>query len=311
MTERRPVLLLDGLVFPEGPRWRASDNLLYFSDVLGEEVVAVGLDGERRTVVEMDEPPSGLGFMPNGDLLIVATGQNKVVRLEASLVQRAVREGTPALVSDLVEHGDVSTPEGTGCNDMVVAADGTAYVGTWMPGLDEAVVAGPGNMPGQSFIVMVRPDGSSEIAADRMTFPNGACISPDGRKLVFAETFGFRLTAFDIGEDGSLSNKHLFADLGAPTDGICMDAEGAVWTACPYFQFGDSGGYVRVADGGKVLDVIRVVDDPGKCAYACMLGGPERKHLFLCESTVLGGSRGPGDGRVRVVEVDVPGAGIP
>ena len=129
-------------------------------------------------------------------------------------------------------------------------------------------------------------------------------ISPYGKTLVVAETFANRLTSFDINSDGSLKNKRIFADIGAPTDGISMDEEGCVWVALPSYKFGGHGGWVRVKDGGEILDEV-VTNTHG--AFDCQLGGPEKKHLFLLEASILGQPRDKGDGRVRVVEVEVPG----
>ena len=121
-------------------------------------------------------------------------------------------------------------------------------------------------MPAFSYIVSVPLGGEARIAADRMTFPNGAVISPDGKTLVFAESFGFRLTAFDVASDGSLQNRRVWADLGVPPDGICLDEEGCIWVAVPYFEYGGPGGYIRVREGGELLDRI---DVEGYSAYAC------------------------------------------
>jgi sugar lactone lactonase YvrE len=141
-----------------------------------------------------------------------------------------------------------------------------------------------------------------------MNTPNGCVLTPDGATLIVAESFGFRLTAFDVAADGSLSNRRPWADLGAPPDGICMDEEGCVWVAVAYFEYGGPGGFVRLAEGGEVKGRI---DVEGHAAYACTLGGPEMRTLFLCESAVLGRDRHPGDGRIRAVEVEVPGTGSP
>jgi sugar lactone lactonase YvrE len=156
-------------------------------------------------------------------------------------------------------------------------------------------------------LVLARPDGSSEVVADRVCFPNGGAITADGKTLIVAETFAFTLTAWDINHDGTLSNRRPFANLAAPTDGISLDVEGCVWVACPYFSYGDSGGWVRVADGGEIKQVIPL-SDPDKSAYACMLGGIDGRDLYLCESTVLGRERFQGDGRVRKVRVEIPRA---
>jgi len=293
-------LVADDLFFPEGPRWRDGEQKLYFSDVMAGKVSRVDSEGAVETVFEPGEFPSGLGFLENGDLLVVATASNEVVRLASDLV----RAGS-AKRSDSIHHADISTPYGTGNNDMVVAANGNAYAGAYVPGLSEEVPPGPANPPQFGNLVLARPDGSTQIVADRVCFPNGAAITSDGKTLILSETFAFTLTAWDIEDDGTLSNRRPFANLAAPTDGISLDAEGCVWVACPYFSYGDSGGWVRVADGGEIKQVIPL-EDEDKSAYACMLGGADGNDLWLCESTVLGRDRFQGDGRIRKVRVHVP-----
>jgi sugar lactone lactonase YvrE len=293
-------LIADGLFFPEGPRWRAEEQKLYFSDVMAGKVSRVGDEGAVETVFEPGEFPSGLGFLDNGDLLVVATESRAIVRLAADVVLAG-----SAKRSDSSHHADISTPFETGNNDMVVAPNGNAYAGAYLPGLSEEVPPGPANPPQFGNIVLARPDGSSQVVADRVCFPNGGAITPDGKTLIVAETFAFTLTAWDIEDDGTLSGRRPFANLAAPTDGISLDDEGCVWVACPYFSYGDSGGWVRVADGGEVKQVIEL-EDADKSAYACMLGGADGRDLWLCESTVLSRERFAGDGRVRRVRVDVP-----
>ena len=295
-------MVADGLFFPEGPRWRADEGKLYFSDVMAGKVSRVGEDGAVETVFEPGEFPNGLGFLENGDLLVVATESREIVRLSADVVAAG-----GAARSDSSHHADISTPFGTGNNDMVVAPNGTAYAGAYLPGLSEFEAPGPTNPPLFGNLVMARPDGSTEIVADRVCFPNGGAITSDGKTLIVAETFAFTLTSWDIEDDGTLSNRQPWANLAAPTDGISLDAEGCLWVACPYFSYGDSGGWVRVADGGEIKQVIEL-EDADKSAYACMLGGADGRDLWLCESTVLGVERFAGDGRIRRVRVDVPAA---
>ncbi len=296
-------MVVDGLFFPEGPRWRAEEGKLYFSDVLAGKVLRLDDAGQVETVFTPGEFPSGLGSLENGDLLVVATESHQVVRVP----KLAVLAGN-ATQADSVVHADISTPYGTANNDMVVAPNGTAYAGAYLPGLTEKAPPGPANPPRFGNIVMARTDGSTQIVADRVCFPNGGAISPDGKTLIVAETFAFTLTAWDINDDdGTLSNRRPFANLAAPTDGISLDAEGCIWVACPYFSYGDSGGWVRVADGGEIKQVVKL-EDPDKSAYACMLGGPDGRDLYLCESAVLGRDRLQGDGRIRKIRVDVPAA---
>ena len=305
---RTPEILADGLFFPEGPRWRtagmlaaaaadsAGEGRLFYSDILGKKVMSLGLDGSLEEIAEVPGMPSGLGWLPDGTLIVVSVMDGKLM---------AVRRG------GLEEIADMMAVTGNLCNDMVVDAGGGAYIGSPAGGWDESKIPNPGNMQGFGSVVLVGQDGDrfeSRIVADRVTCPNGACITPDGKTLIFAESIGFRLTAFDIAEDGSLVNRRPWADLGAPPDGICMDEEGCLWVALCYFEYGGPGGYVRVREGGEIADRI---DLEGYSAYACTLGGSEMRTLFLCESKVLGQERFPGDGRIRAVDVDVPGSGSP
>lgn len=306
MAAGRPEVLVGGLTFPEGPRWRAPGDRpgpadsggvarLWFSDVLEGKVKTVDMGGNLEVVASMDRGwTSGLGWLPDGTLAVVSVDDGRLM---------AVREG-----GSFEEIADMQAVTGFMCNDMVIAADGTAYIGSAGPGLDEGKPPGPGNMAAFGYIVAVPHGGAPRIAAERVTFPNGPAITPDGATLIFAETFGFRLTAWDIGRGGELSNQRLWADLGVPTDGICLDEEGCAWVAVPYFEYGGPGGYVRIAEGGELRQRI---DVDGYSAYACTLGGPDRRTLFMCESSVLGLPRNRGDGRIRTVEVDVPGTGSP
>ena len=262
-------MVADDLFFPEGPRWRAEEEKLYFSDVMAAKVSRVDDGGVVETVFEPGEFPSGLGFLGNGDLLVVATESRAIIRLDSSQVIAG-----SAKRSDSMHHADISTAFGTSNNDMVVAPNGNAYAGAYLPGLSEEYPPGPSNPPLFGNMVLARPDGSSQVVADRVCFPNGGAITPDGKTLIVAETFAFTLTAWDIEDDGTLSGRRPFANLAAPTDGISLDAEGCVWVACPYFSYGDSGGWVRVADGGEITQVI-ALEDADKSAYACMLGGED------------------------------------
>jgi sugar lactone lactonase YvrE len=284
--------ILTDLFFPEGPRWSKAQGCLYFSDILGKGVFRLTTSHQAVSLFDPGEKPSGLGWLPNGDLLVVLTESQTVVRL-------------PKGADSVQPYADLSTDLGTQCNDMVVGPDGTAYAGLFLPGLTEAVPPGPENPPRLGYVMRVCAGGATDLVASRVSFPNGGAITPDGKTYILAETFAYMLSAWDIHSDGSLGHRRPFAYLGVPTDGISLDAEGCVWVACPYFQYGDSGGYVRVADGGDIKQVIRV-EDPNISAYACCLGGQDGRDLYLCESTVLGKTRHPGDGRIRRVRVDVP-----
>ncbi len=279
---REGRLVLDGLVFPEGPRW--FEGRLWFSDMHAHEVVAVTPEGERETIVEVPNQPSGLGFLPDGRLLVVSMTDRKLLRLDPD---------------GLWEVADVSELAPFHCNDMVVDAEGHAYIGNF--GFDLMA----GDPPKATTLVHVTPDGEASVVADEMQFPNGAVITPDGGALIVAESWGQRLTAFDIEADRTLSNRRVWADLGFPPDGICLDADGAMWVAVPT----NPGALVRVAEGGDVLERIEVSD---MGVYACMLGGEGRRTLFSLEAPTSNPQPGdPRRGRIRAFDVEVGGAGLP
>ena len=283
--------LLDGLRFTEGPRWY--DGALWFSDMHDHRVLRVTPDGAATTVAEVnDDEPSGLGWLPDGRLLVVAMETQRLLRVD--------QDGS------IATHADLSAAARGDLNDMIVAADGTAYVGD----MGQRVQEGGARVPGQTF--MVRPDGMWSVAADDLSSPNGHVLSEDGRTLIVAESGGACLTAFDVAADGTLSGRRQFAALTTPVagmpavaDGICLDAEGAIWYADPL------GGFVaRVREGGEVTD--RIPFD-GVIPVACVLGGPERRTLYMCVAahwrrSELGDKR---TARIDAVEVDIPGAGRP
>jgi sugar lactone lactonase YvrE len=280
---RERTVLLGGLGFAEGPRWH--EGRLWFSDMGAGHVVAVDLDGRAEVVVEVTGRPSGLGWLPDGRMLVVSMGGRRLLRREAG--------------GELVEHADLGGLASFDCNDMVVDGRGRAYVGN--AGFDLSV------RPLQvrpAEVVLVTPQGDARVVDDEVVFPNGSVVTPDGSTLIVAETFGQRLTAFTIAEDGSLTDRRPFALLdGVAPDGICLDTEGAVWVA-------DATGAtcLRVREGGDVVDRV----DTGRGCFACMLGGPERRTLFLLTAE---GFQGAAIRRrtaaIEQVEVDVPGAGWP
>ena len=276
-----PEVLIDGLRFPEGPRWH--HGRLWFSDMHSKRVLAVDLDGRTETIVEVPQDPSGLGWLPDGRLLVVSMRDRKLLRLDPG---------------GLVEVADLSGMAPFHCNDMVVDGMGRAYVGNF--GFDLHA----GQQQVATGLILVEPDGRAKIAAEDLRFPNGTVITPDGRTLIVGESFGACLTAFDIAEDGTLSGRREWARMErAVPDGICLDAEGAIWVASPV-----SGCVLRLREGGEVTHRIEVE----KQAFACMLGGPERRTLFICTSA----TSDPNEtkertGRIEHVEVDVPGAGLP
>jgi sugar lactone lactonase YvrE len=277
----RPETLIDGLRFPEGPRWH--DGRLWFSDMHSQQVLAVDPNGRTETIATVPHDPSGLGWLPDGRLLVVSMRDRRLLRLDP--------EG-------LVEAADLSEAAPHHCNDMVVDAEGRAYVGNF--GFDLHA----GESPVDTTLALALPDGRVSVAAEKLRFPNGMVITPDGRTLIVGETFGACLTAFDIAEDGSLSGRREWARMqGAVPDGICLDAEGAVWVASPV-----GGVVLRLREGGEVTHRIEVEHE----AFACMLGGPERRTLFLCTAASSDPSQTDSrTGRIEQVEVDVPGSGLP
>jgi sugar lactone lactonase YvrE len=282
MTDRVGTVLVEGLRFPEGPRWH--DGRLWFSDQHDRRVLTVDTDGAVEVIVEVPNFPSGLGWLPDGRMLVVSMHDRRLLRLDPSGLTE---------VADLSEHATWH------CNDMVVDSVGRAYIGNFGFDLDG------GAAPVTAAIVRVDPDGSMRVAADGIRFPNGTVITPDGATLVVGESYGGCLTAFDIDEAGELSNRRRWAKLeGAVPDGICLDAEGAIWSACPL-----TGRVLRVREGGEVTDVVTVNRNG---AYACMLGGPGRTTLFICAADASDpAATGDMRGAIETCEVDVPGAGLP
>jgi len=279
---KKTRVLLDGLVFPEGPRWR--DGRLWFSDMHAHRVMTVDLDGQAETVVEVPGQPSGLGWLPDGRLLVVSMTDRRLLRLD------------PGGLTEVANLWELSSFH---CNDMVVDRAGRAWVGNF--GFD--LIAQAAFHPAE--IVLVTPDGRARVVARDMAFPNGTVIAPDGRTLIVGESAAMRLTAFDIEVDGSLANRRVWAEI-APVvpDGICLDAEGCIWVASP-----TTSEVVRVRAGGAIADRIPVETH----AYACMLGGADRRTLFVLTAAshdpeVARAERG---GRIEIVQVEVAGAGLP
>jgi len=274
-------VLFGGGAFLEGPRWRAGK--LWFSDMHGGEIMTVDMDGSAESVARVPQRPSGLGWLPDGRMLAVSMTDRKLLRMESG---------------GFVEHADLSGMAPHECNDMVVDRQGRAYVGHF--GFDHFSHADfrPASL------IAVETDGSARVVADRLRFPNGTVISDDGRTLIVGESYGRRLTAFDVEGDGSLSNRRLWADIGMAPDGICLDEEGCVWVASPTER-----ALVRVREGGGIASRIEV----GRKAIACMLGGPDRRTLFAltAETTQPDKALQLHSASIEAVTVAVPGAGRP
>jgi sugar lactone lactonase YvrE len=289
---RQTRILAEGIYFGEGPRWRG--GRLWFSDFHAHQVKSVSLAGDVRVEVELDDQPSGLGWTPDGALLVVSMAKRQLLR-------RAPGGG-------LAVHADLGGVADFHCNDMVVDAAGRAYVGNFGFDLGAAIeargVEGALADAPTARLALVMPDGEVRAAASDMHFPNGSVITPDGRTLVVAETLAARLTAFDIGADGALSNRRVWAQTGGrPPDGIALDAEGAIWIADPM-----GAACVRIAEGGKVLEVV----EAGQACYACMLGGEDGRTLFMMTAPSLGTDAAAAPaGKVVVTTVEVPHAGLP
>jgi sugar lactone lactonase YvrE len=240
--------------------------------------VTVDLEGNRAVVVEMPSFPFCIDWLPDGRLLVVQARDGQVLRREP--------DGT------LVTHADLSGLSARPWNDITVDRDGNAYVGN--VGFDFPFGEfSPGS------IVLVRPDGMAQQVADDLAFPNGMVITADGSRLVVAESYASRLTAFSIGDDGTLSERRVWADLdGGVADGICLDAEGTIWYGDP------NGKCVRVQEGGQVLEVIEL----DKGCFACALGGLDGRTLFMMANPMPPDFFNP-TGEVRTAVVSVPAQG--
>lgn len=278
-----PVLLLDGLAFPESPRWHA--GALWFSDFYTRRVQRLVPGGRCETVVEVPGQPSGLGWLPDGRLLVVSMTDRRLLRLDGGR---------------LSEVADLSALAPFHCNDMVVDAQGRAYVGNF--GFDFAARA----EPCATHLILVDVDGHARVVAEDLLFPNGCVITPDGRTLIVAESYGARLTAFDIAADGSLSGRRTWAAVAQSSpDGICLDAEGAIWLASPA-----SREVLRVRAGGEVTHRVPMPGQP----VACMLGGEDRRTLHILSCKVMlprEVSLAQRTGTLHTLPVQAPGVGRP
>jgi sugar lactone lactonase YvrE len=295
MAELQTVLT--GLAFGESPRWH--DGRLWLADWGTQEIVAVGLDGKSQVIVGVPttrpearldvggpgQGPFSIDWLPDGRLLIVSGRDRLLLRREPD--------------GSLVPHADLSGLD-YGWNEIVVDGRGNAYVN----GAGFDFVAGEEFAPG--IVALVTPDGSARQVADGIAFPNGMAVTPDNATLLVADSYGSRLTAFDIAADGGLSNRKLWADLGdGVPDGICLDADGAVWYAdVPNKRC------VRVREGGQVLQAI----DLDRGCFACTLGGLDNRTLFLVATQWRGPASAAdlaGTGQLLMVAAPAPGAGWP
>jgi len=276
--------LMTGLVFGESPRWH--DDRLWFSDMGTQQVVAADLEGRSEVIARVPAMPMGTGWLPDGRLLIVSSRDGRLLRREPD--------------GSLVTHADLTSLAAHPWSDMVVDGRGNAYIGNL--GFDF-----PGGEFAPGILALVTPDGSAREVADGISFANGMVVTPDNSTLILAESYANRLTAFDVAADGSLSSRRVWADLdGGFPDGICLDAESAVW-------YGDvpNKRCVRVREGGEVLQTI----DLDRGCFACTLGGVDRRTLFLMAAEFAGAASMAGDaprtGQVLTVEAPARGVGWP
>ena len=305
------TLLAENLHFGEGPRWH--NNKLWFSDFYQHSVMTLDLAGKIEKIVEIPNQPSGLGWLPNGDLLIVSMLDRKIMKYSNN---------------ELSLHSDLSKLTPFRCNDMVVDKDGDAYVGNF-GSLHHARDVKP------TCLIHVDPQGNAEIAAKKLDFPNGTVITPDGKKMIIGETYAGRLTSFDIGLDKRLSNRKVWAKMmptwyyigvrfalatiykllnlqvkeGSITpfpvpDGICLDEGNGVWVASP-----TTSEVIRFEEGGVITDRLATPDR----AYACMLGGDDGKTLFVItgKSSIPEEAQSEKNGKIYTTLVKFARAGYP
>ena len=280
---------LRGIYFGEGPRWH--EGRLWFSDFYGHCVRALSPDGEAEVIIRTDGQPSGLGWLPDGRLLVVSMIDPLVLRQDADGALRV--------------HADLSPISRHRSNDMLVDPQGGAYVGNF--GFDNEAPSPAGRAPVPTSLCRVEPSGTVTAAATDLLFPNGMVLTPDGHTLIVAETFGARLTAFDVAADGALSGRKVWADLtgtGVYPDGICLDADGRVWIAAAA-----QPRCVLVREGGKIVDEALFSQN----CYACALGDPDRRTLYAVTAPTSAAAIAAAAprGLIEKTRVTVPGAGLP
>ena len=283
MKTLKTTVLAEGFYLLEGARWH--DGALWMSDMVGRRVYQMAANGRIETMIEVECRPSGLGFLPDGALLIASMRDRRVLRLEKG---------------HLLCHAELGHLAAGEINDMVVDRGGRAYVGSF-----DWQARAPDCFKGAR-LILISPEGKADIVASDFAFPNGCIVTADQKQLVLAETFGCRLTTFDIDADGSLSRRRLFANLGKlRPDGICLDAEGAIWVAATRRPM-----FVRVLEGGRITHVVKV---PGRQAVTCALGGADGRTLFCLTVGVEfeDVEECPTTARVETTYVDTCGVGSP
>lgn len=283
MKKHSAQRLADGFVFLEGPRWH--QDRLWFSDMWGFKVYTLTERGQREVVCEVPNRPSGLGFLPDGTLLVVSMADRRILKRVGGTLQL---------------HADLGALAGGDVNDTVTDASGRTYAGNF--GYDLFA----GAPPAPADLVLVEPDGRARVVARELDFPNGTVITDGGRTLVVAESWAGRLTAFDIAADGSLSGRRIYAALpDRVPDGICLDAAGGIWVS----SF-NSGEFLRVLDGGEITDIVEVGD---KRAVACQLGGADGRTLFCLtyDGQIEDLHQQKAAGAIETVRVEIGSGGSP
>lgn len=281
MTQIKLRPIVSGLGFAEAPRWQG--GRLWLVDYFSRRVLRCASDGRLETVTEVAGTPGGLGFLPDGTPLVVSQRDFRLLRI--------LPNGTTAIYADL------SGLVVGAANELFVDNAGRAYVGHH--GFDFF----GGAEPRPASLILVHPDGRTEVAATDLVFPNGCALLPGGNTLIVAESFAHRLTAFDVAADGTLGNRRVWADLADHTpDGICADAEGAVWAGSPLTH-----SFLRVRAGGEIAD--HIATTAGRWAVACALGGADGRTLFCitAATTLEGMPKGQSEAFVEVATVTVPG----
>jgi sugar lactone lactonase YvrE len=276
------TVVMDGITFGESPRWH--DGRVWFSDWGAHQVIALHPQDGHEVVVSVESFPMCIDFLPDGRLLVVDSAQRRLLRRE--------------LDGSIVVHADLSAVSEKPWNDIVVDALGNAYVNTI--GFDF-----PGGAPAPGSVVLVTPDGAVRKVADDLAFPNGMAITADGETLIVAESYGNRLTAYHIGRTGDLTRRRTWAEVGGDhPDGICIDADGAVW----YADVGNRH-CVRVREGGEVLETVEL--DRG--AFACILSRDDHQPQLYVVCQQWGGTEPPAEptGQIVVFPAPAPGAGKP
>jgi sugar lactone lactonase YvrE len=276
-----PEVLMEGIVFGESPRWH--DGKVWFSDWGAHQVIALDPGGRHEVVAAVESFPMCIDILPDGRVLVVDSARRRLLRREPD--------------GSLVQHADLAGISGKPWNDIVADSRGRAYVNNI--GFDF-----PGGEFAPGLVALVTPEGGVSQVADGLSFPNGMAISPDGATLIVAESYANRLSGYDIGSDGSLGSRRTWAETpGDHPDGICMDAEGAVW----YADVGNRH-CVRVREGGQVLATV----DLDRGAFACVLSRGDQPRLFVTAQTWSGGSQpAPPSGQIVAFPAPAPGAGRP